>query len=254
MITEEYHVSPDGGRTGDANGQSWTTINFTTDAVINGVKIPLWKIGAYEHTIGLEVSVDGAVVHTTSVTLDADTVLETKFFQSFDAQVSVNAGSVLVLRVFGLGTSSVNGSVYTYRTRYYYTGFAMPFGYFNMKSTTDWDMYETECILDISYAPIWVVDGQNDGYAYPIGTDPTPFEEFEKDEFGYPTNLGVWKLDKSNDNYPWITGFIPVRSKLYPHKIYKVSNSPNLEKARFYLVRNQQLDEIQINKKLERGT
>ena len=211
MITEEYHVSPDGGRTGDANGQSWTTINFTTDAVINGVKIPLWKFGANERTIGLEVSVDGVVVHTTSRVLDADAPQQTKFFQSFDVQVSVNEGSVLVLRVFGIGASAVGNAVYTYRTRYYYTGFAMPFGYFYMKSTTDWDMFETECILDISYAPIWVVDGQNDGYPRIVGYDAVEFEEFEKDKNGYPKNFGVWKLDGQNDGYPWPVGYEPIR-------------------------------------------
>ena len=210
MITEEYHVSPDGGRTGDANGQSWTTINFTTDAVINGVKIPLWKFGAYERTIGLEVSVDGAVVHTTSVTLDADTPQQTKFFQSFDAQVSVGAGSALVLRVFNIGAAAADNAVYTYRTRYN-TGFAMPFGYHYTLNTTDTWLFVTECILDISYAPIWVVDGQNDGYPRIVGYDAVEFEEFEKDKNGYPKNFGVWKLDGQNDGYPWPVGYVPIR-------------------------------------------
>jgi hypothetical protein len=234
MITEEYHVSPDGERTRDSLPQSWTTINFSTDAVINGVKIPLWKFGTYERTIGLEVSVDGVVVHTTSRVLDADTPQQTKFFQSFDAQVSVNAGSVLVLSVFGIGTGAPDNSVYTYRTRYD-TGFAMPFGYHHTLNTTDTWLFVTECILDISYAPIWVVDGQNDGYPRIVGYDAVGFEEFEKDADGYPLNWGVWKLDGQNDGYPWPTGFIPshavgggiykkINGILYPVSIYKKVN------------------------------
>lgn len=69
-----------------------------------------------------------------------------------------------------------------------------------------------EMILDIDYVPIWTIDGQNDGYAYPTGTDPTEFTEFEKDEDGYPLNWGVWKLDDQNEGYPWPTGYLPARN------------------------------------------
>lgn len=92
-----------------------------------------------------------------------------------------------------------------------------------------------EMIIDVEYVPIWTIDGQNEGYPYPAGTDPTEFTEFEKDADGYPLNWGVWKLDDQNEGYPWPTGFLPVHvagggiykkinGVLYPVSIYKKVN------------------------------
>ena len=71
---------------------------------------------------------------------------------------------------------------------------------------------------------------QNDGYPYPSGTDPTVFTELEKDSTGYPKNWSAWKYDNNNEGYPWLTGFLPMPSKIdilllmdrYYHKVNEI--------------------------------
>ena len=71
-----------------------------------------------------------------------------------------------------------------------------------------------DCKLTLEYNATWTIDSQNDGYPYPINTNPTKFTEFTKDRDGYPTNLSVWKLDENNESYPWITGFALIRREV----------------------------------------
>jgi hypothetical protein len=94
----------------------------------------------------------------------------------------------------------------------------------------------------ITYDPIWTIDEQNDGYLYPIDTDPMPFTEFEKDNDGYPKNFGIWKLDGKNDNYPWITGFKKIVNNLTNYKIY----DSELNELKLY---DNELNELKLYKK-----
>lgn len=116
-----------------------------------------------------------------------------------------------------------------------YASAGFPFGNTgNGSSPSNIEAYDL--IFTVEYNPIWSLDGQNEGYPYPTGVDPTPFTEFEKGKDKYPLNWGVWKLDSQNDRYPWPTGFMPIPSKIdvlllmdrYYHKVnetYAHSNS-----------------------------
>ena len=76
-----------------------------------------------------------------------------------------------------------------------------------------------EMLINVDYSPIWLFDGQNENYPHPIDTTADAFTEFAKDDFGYPTNWGVWKLDDQNDGYPWMTGYEDFIVKGLPVKI-----------------------------------
>ena len=85
-------------------------------------------------------------------------------------------------------------------------------------STTISSIYPYACKFTLTYDPIWTVDGNNDGSARIVGYVVDDFE-FTKDDFGYPTNWGVWKKDSSNDGYPWPTGYEDAIIRGLPVKI-----------------------------------
>ena len=96
---------------------------------------------------------------------------------------------------------------------FYESGTYEVIGGFSSEWAATREGYPLDSQITVQYDPAWVMDDQNDGYPYPVGTDPTPFNGFEKDKNGYPKNFGVWKLDSQNDGYPWQVGYLPINAK-----------------------------------------
>lgn len=94
--------------------------------------------------------------------------------------------------------------------------------------------------VTFSYPPNWCIDDQNEGYPWPIGSDPIDFTGFPKDGAGYPYNCGVWKMDGQNDGYLWICGFDKRISNNF--ELYKVYDSELNE----YNVYDSELNEYKV--------
>ena len=235
MISETYHVSQNAV---PSTSGSWVQtgafgIIAGADMTITGMKVPIINYTNNDITAAVTYYVDGALVGSTSIELYNDRINE-KVFYNADVTLSADVGSTIVICVH---TGSA-GSSSTYTGDYpgaSVLGAPLSGRVSNIIPAVNDGRFGMECILDVTLVPIWTIDDQNDGYAYPTGTYPTEFTEFAKDADGYPLNWGVWKLDDQNDGYPWPTGYLPIHVAgggiykkingiLYPVLIYKKVN------------------------------
>ncbi len=234
MISETYHVSQNA--TPSTSG-SWVQtgafgIIAVTDMIITGMKVPIINYTNNNITATVTYYVDGALVGSTSVELYNDRINE-KVFYNTDVTLSADRGSTVVICVHTGNAGSSSSYMGDYQGASI-LGVPLEGRVSNVIPAVNDGLFGMECILDVTLVPIWTIDSQNDGYPYPIGTDPTEFTEFEKDEDGYPLNWGVWKLDDQNEGYPWPTGYLPARvgggiykkinGVLYPIAVYKKVN------------------------------
>ena len=81
-------------------------------------------------------------------------------------------------------------------------------------STTVWMPFD---LSDADYAPLgvapmWAIgeDGlpamldMSDSFSDILGDN---WDDWDRNDWGYPKNYGVWKMDANNDGYPWLWGF-----------------------------------------------
>ncbi len=200
MITESYDFARGAGNT-DTGGTStaylfapldWrVTLNrLSAASTLTQQQVEQGAVS----TITAELS-SGGVVVTQTVDVTGD-----RADRTFSLGINVTAGN------------SVRLQIYTHNSRFYYDNeFKYLAGGWTGSGWTPQSVGWYDCTMSIAYTPMLTIDGQNDGYAYPTGTDPTPFTEFERDKNGYPKNFGVWKLDGQNDGYPWPVGYVPIR-------------------------------------------
>lgn len=197
MISDTYAFAPGStritrGGSGYTGGESVSFLALTNIRITRVSAAFIYGWGT-EIPGTIAVTVDG--VTRFSQTFVTDSAVEKTYFPVY-MDVTVTAGQTVVIS----GTTQVaqqNGIYWGTNSQNFY-----PFGMLNTTRCMD-------CVVDIEYELIWVIDGKNDGYPYPIGTETTKFTEFEKDEYGYPKNWGVWKLDAQNDGYPWPVGYLP---------------------------------------------
>ena len=199
MVSETFHISENATTWDEGWNATPASANFAFMAYvymqIKSVSIRVGCNTSNDITGNFYITVNSAQVFTSGYELKSED--GNSQWVSFSPNIIVNvADSVNIYTELG---SARQGRAY------YGTSGGFPLGAINNPTSA------AEMILDIDYVPIWTLDGQNDGYAYPTGTDPTPFTEFEKDKNGYPKNFGVWKLDGQNDGYPWPVGYVPIR-------------------------------------------
>jgi hypothetical protein len=51
----------------------------------------------------------------------------------------------------------------------------------------------------------WDINEQYDGLHTLTENDYEPFVDWDRDAFRYPLNKNVWKMDKNNNGFPWIS-------------------------------------------------
>ena len=201
MITGQWHIAPNATWRNDPHGGTWyptasVIMQTVTDVEITNLSIPIMQFDPYEGlSFDVDIDVDGVRVFHETVLLTG--ALYEKIYYDVSPNVRVAAGSTLSISAT---VPTINFTLTEYAER---TSVTLPWGLSSYSTVL-------EVIIDGSYAPIWTLDSQNDGYAYLISIDPTPFTEFAKDADGYPLNWGVWKLDDNNDRYPWPTGYVPI--------------------------------------------
>lgn len=199
MSTESYAFAQGGMSTAEmTSGTSGTTFWVYAHTTVSNIKV----VAAQK-----DVNQD-AFVTMVLTTGDGITTRETKQISGGRQECSFNNTLSVNERTWFNLTFYVNNSVVYYDppsvTEYIATGWTgnsmIP------ASEVLWT-----CKFTVTYDPIWSVDSQNDGYVRIAAYDTVEFDEFEKDEDGYPTNWAVWKLDNQNEGYPWPTGFLPSR-------------------------------------------
>jgi hypothetical protein len=166
--------------------------------------------GTSVFTIDSIAAANGSAGSTVVVQLDTSSgdIRETTIEVENDARMYYNVG--LSINVPKDGWVHILLKQYGCSVYWEYVAAGFPFGNTgNGSSVSTIGAYDLTFTAE--YNTIWTIDGQNDGYPYPTGTDPTEFTEFEKDADGYPLNWGVWKLDDQNEGYPWPTGYLPAR-------------------------------------------
>lgn len=152
-----------------------------------------------------QAQVEQGIIATATITLSngASTVSKTIEVEGTKKRYAIG----LSLAVPEFGTWQITWSA-AYCQLFYESGVFVVIGGIS-GSLSNRQGYPLDCQITVNYDQAWTIDGQNDEYPYPVGTDPTEFTEFEKDADGYPINWGVWKLDDQNDGYPWIVGYLP---------------------------------------------
>ena len=209
MITESYDFAQGASNTG-TEGTSTAYLFTPLDWKVTLNRLSAASTLTQEQieqgetsTITAELS-SGGVTVTQTVDITGD-----RADRTFDLSIDVTAGNSVYLQI------------YTHNSRFYYANeLKYLAGGWTGSGWTSQSIGWYDCTISITYTPVLTIDSQNDGYPYPIGTDPTPFTFFEKGNDGYPKNFGVWKLDGQNENYPWITGFKKIINDLTNYKIY----------------------------------
>jgi len=197
MLTGTFNLGSDESRSDTWNSQRQTrtaTFFAFTDMRLSKIGVEFCSYGTYETAVTIGVSVDGVSVFSEEIPMPLGETHEFTYFY-VDTNISVGLGQTVTIS----GTTGANGTGV-----YHGTAGSMLYPWGQMTGS---DNLAVE--MTAEYAPIWLVDGQNDGYPRIVGYDAVEFTEFEKDADGYPLNWGVWKLDNNNEGYPWPTGFIP---------------------------------------------
>ena len=197
MSTANYEFGQNGTYPAEmTSGMSGSTFWVYANTTVSNIKV----------AVAQKNSGQPAYVTMVLKTGDGTTVQEEKQISGgrseceFDTVLSVNSNTWFNLTFY------VNNSVVyadqNYVTEYIATGWTG-------SSVTPAAEQLFACKFTITYDPIWTVDAQNDGYARIAAYDTVEFDEFAKDEDGYPTNWAAWKLDDQNEGYPWPTGYLP---------------------------------------------
>lgn len=194
---------------------------------LNGINTNQTQTGTV--TITIRDSTDSSNTYTEAITVDANDTFSITFYPNF---MPSNQNATITI-----STTRTRATVYGGSTRAeekYIAGLGAYISSNNMFNCT----VNMELVTSV-----WVIGSS--GYAELYANPYTPWEDWERDEDGYPSNISVWKVDGNNLGYPWIYGFSPymppqggvlikVENELIPYDVYMVYEG-NLVKCSVFI-------------------